>query len=270
MPSKNKKQTEQSRVKTAIEYRMMGHGYAQIAEAMTEDTKTEITEAQVVDWVAKGLAAIHREPKIEQVILDLERVNTLLTKAFENASAGDSAAAGLVLALMKRKEELEAKLVPVKPKEESLFAPIKDGEKDKGGRPTHVPTERSVTLVEAHVVAGTPHEFIAKHLGISIPTLKKRYADLLGEGKSRLKAEAGGTLVQHWRRGNLSALIFYLKTQCGYKETQALEHAGAGGEPLPSVDMMKLPLVQFIFSEEALPDNSAMINGTGAGNGAGT
>ena len=35
-----------------------------------------------------------------------------------------------------------------------------------------------------------------------------------------------GKLVEQIKKGNVSAICFYLKTKCGWKETQVTEHAG--------------------------------------------
>jgi hypothetical protein len=37
-------------------------------------------------------------------------------------------------------------------------------------------------------------------------------------------------LMKHIHNDNLTAIIFYLKTQCGWKETQRTELTGAGGD----------------------------------------
>jgi hypothetical protein len=253
-PDKTPPSVEQERVALALEYRQMGHDYGPIADAMTEELSEKITVDQVIDWVAKGLAAIHREPTHEQILLDLSRISTLIAKSYENAASGDTQATTMVLALMKRKEELEAKLVPAKPKEQGLFEAIKSDQPNKGGRPAHVPTDVSRAQVEAYVLSGIPKVRIAKFIGISEPTLTKFYDDIITDAKERVKGEAVGTLIQHWRKGDKGMLCFWLKTQCGFRETERLEHSGPDGAPIAMLpDLAKLPLVEFIFTKEAIP-----------------
>lgn len=72
-------------------------------------------------------------------------------------------------------------------------------------------------------------EEIARALGISQDTLtrrKKDYADFaeaIKTGRAKANIFVGGKLMQAIKAGNIAAIIFYMKTRCGWKETQKIE-----------------------------------------------
>lgn len=78
-------------------------------------------------------------------------------------------------------------------------------------------------------------EQIADYFGISNQTLRRRmYEDpsimeLYKKGKQVAIKDVGGALIQQARNGNTTAMIFYLKTQAGWRETAGLDiEAGDG------------------------------------------
>ena len=89
---------------------------------------------------------------------------------------------------------------------------------------------------------GIPHDAIAGALGISKPTLIKYFRDELDNGRVKTIAKVADSLVRQALAGNMTAAIFYLKTQAGWKETGRLELAGYDGGPLDStsIDVKKL------------------------------
>jgi len=80
------------------------------------------------------------------------------------------------------------------------------------GRPAHQPTDQNRLQVKTLAAVGIRHEDIAVKLGISADTLTKYYRQA--------------------KNGNTTAMIFWLKTRAGWKETQVNEHTGADGQPL--------------------------------------
>ena len=70
---------------------------------------------------------------------------------------------------------------------------------------------------------------IALALGISQDTLtrrKKDYADFaeaIKRGKAKANVFVGGKLMQKIKEGDTASTIFYLKTRCGWRETQRIE-----------------------------------------------
>ena len=68
-------------------------------------------------------------------------------------------------------------------------------------------------------------EQIARKLEISLPTLRKHFRRELDLGEVEAHAEVGKFLLSQARE-NLSAAIFFAKTQMGWKEARASEGDG--------------------------------------------
>lgn len=70
---------------------------------------------------------------------------------------------------------------------------------------------------------------IALALGISQDTLTRRkqsradFAEAIKRGKAKANIFVGGKLMQKIKEGDTASTIFYLKTRCGWKETQKIE-----------------------------------------------
>lgn len=106
------------------------------------------------------------------------------------------------------------------------------------GRPLTTLTDEQVAQVEA-LAAYLTSEQVADYLGIGRttfyevmkrdPYISERYQ------KGRAKAIANiaqKSIIQQALEGNVTAGIFYLKTQAGWKETEKHEHTGPNGGPL--------------------------------------
>ncbi|HDR1906686.1 TPA: hypothetical protein QB650_000467 [Pasteurella multocida] len=101
-------------------------------------------------------------------------------------------------------------------------------EKNKGGRPPLILTNEQLAQIEA-LSAFLSMEQIADFFGTTRQTLNKvmerqpevslRYK----KGKAKAISAVGKSLFDQAREGNVTAQIFYLKTQGGWKETQAVE-----------------------------------------------
>ena len=99
--------------------------------------------------------------------------------------------------------------------------------------------------VESLAANGLTHEQIAAALGISESTLTKRkkentdFTDAIKRGKAKGIALVTNKLMESIKGGNMTGMIFFLKTQAGWKETNVQEHTGANGKPLiPSAKEM--------------------------------
>ncbi len=99
--------------------------------------------------------------------------------------------------------------------------------------------------VESLAANGLTQEQIAAALGISESTLTKRkkentdFADAIKRGKAKGIALVTNKLMESIKGGNMTAMIFFLKTQAGWKETNIQEHTGANGKDLiPSAKQM--------------------------------
>lgn len=100
------------------------------------------------------------------------------------------------------------------------------------GRPPHEPTDQNRLQVKTLAAVGIRHEDIAAKLGISADTLTKYYRKELDDGRVDANAVVAKSLYEQAKTGNTSAMIFWLKTRAGWKETMVNEHTGADGGPL--------------------------------------
>jgi hypothetical protein len=109
-------------------------------------------------------------------------------------------------------------------------------------RPTVALTPAQKAEVET-LAAVLNTEQIADYFGISRNTfaaIRERDPDVderYKRGKARAIGAVAQSLIQKARAGNVACMIFYLKTQAGWRETNAVEHdvGDAIGDLLKSV-----------------------------------
>lgn len=83
--------------------------------------------------------------------------------------------------------------------------------------------------VEEYAQVCDSEEEIALALGISYATLQRRkkdfeeFAEAIKRGKAKANVFVGGKLMQKIKEGDTASTIFYLKTRCGWRETQRIE-----------------------------------------------
>ena len=110
---------------------------------------------------------------------------------------------------------------------------------DGGGRPPVVFEATQVAQVEA-LAAVLSKAQMADYFNISETTFREvesrqpEVSDAYKRGKAKAIGNVAKNLIQQAQEGNISAAIFYLKTQAGWKETQTHELTGADGAPLLS------------------------------------
>jgi len=103
------------------------------------------------------------------------------------------------------------------------------GKKGSGlsGQPPHEPTDDSRRIVSVMRACGDTTEDIALALGVSRPTLNKHYQAELDAGKQQMDAQVKTSLHRMAASGRYpAATFFYLKTKCGFREKDELEHSG--------------------------------------------
>jgi len=109
----------------------------------------------------------------------------------------------------------------------------------EAGRPEIELTEKQIDEVETLAAVLSTGD-IADYFGIGRTTfyaLMERNAHIserYKKGRAKAKGAIAGSLIQKARSGELGAQIFYLKTQCGWKETQSLEHSSPDGSMTPT------------------------------------
>ena len=100
-----------------------------------------------------------------------------------------------------------------------------------GGRPPVVFDEAQTAQVEA-LAAVLSKGQMADYFNISETTLREvesrqpEVFDAYKRGKAKAVGNVAKNLIQQAQNGNITAAIFYLKTQAGWKETQTVEHDG--------------------------------------------
>jgi hypothetical protein len=65
--------------------------------------------------------------------------------------------------------------------------------------------------------------------GIHLDTLREHFKRELVTGKAKANSKIGQTLFQKAAGGDVTAMIWWSKTQMKWAETQKLEHTGADG-----------------------------------------
>lgn len=106
-----------------------------------------------------------------------------------------------------------------------------------GGRPSVVFTEEQVAQVEA-LAAVLSKAQMADYFNIGENTLRSveerqpEVFEAYKRGKSKAIAGVASNLLSQARNGNMSAAMFYLKTQGGWRETSRHELTGEDGGPV--------------------------------------
>ena len=112
-----------------------------------------------------------------------------------------------------------------------------------------VPTAEQRALVQNMAGIGCTHEEVLMCIPwgrpdgkpISKHTLHRHFRSELDRGKALANMKVKRSLFELTQAGNLGAICFYLKTQCGYRETLAVEATGKDGAPLAAAVMLYLP-----------------------------
>jgi hypothetical protein len=124
------------------------------------------------------------------------------------------------------------------------FPPIKKSM--PRGQPKYQPTESDRNTVRSMAATGFTHEQIACCLGpagIDPKTMRKHFKMELATAAIKAHAAVANRAYQMAVTGNPpAATFFYLKTQCGWRETTRYEHTGPDGKALIPVDAARLLL----------------------------
>jgi hypothetical protein len=108
------------------------------------------------------------------------------------------------------------------------------------GNPPFVATDAMRRDVEAWVRAGLQPPDIAILLNVSRQTIDRHFKRELQVARIKVKAAIGASLTQKALRGNLTAQIFWLRTQA--KWNVRVEHTGADGGPIKTFDLSQLAM----------------------------
>ena len=106
--------------------------------------------------------------------------------------------------------------------------------------------------VQAMSQYGVPLKDIAAFIGISVPTLLKLYKKELEKGRAVANRQIGERLFKKAMDGDTTALIFWAKTQMGWRETSKID--------LTSSDQSMSPKAAFDLSSLS-PEQIAALRG---------
>lgn len=99
----------------------------------------------------------------------------------------------------------------------------------KMGRPRKERDELIAAQVEKMAGLPLPHTDIARIIGLAPDTMSRLYAEELKTGRAKAKAFVTGKLFEKIRDGDGASIFFWLKTQCGWRETQHMDHTSSDG-----------------------------------------
>jgi hypothetical protein len=109
---------------------------------------------------------------------------------------------------------------------------------DNAGRKPHNPTDEIREKVRKMSGFGVPQPMIAGVFDICENTLKKHYAQELAVGKGLACAQIGQRLYQRaFEDGDVTALIWYTKTQMGWTDKTQVDHTSSDGSMTPVVNV---------------------------------
>jgi len=94
--------------------------------------------------------------------------------------------------------------------------------------------EKEARQVEAMAAVGITQEDIALVLGMNFKTLTRLYSEAWKRGKVKANAKVGERLYKKAvEDGDTASLIFWAKTQMGWRETQRVDHTSSDGSMTP-------------------------------------
>jgi len=122
----------------------------------------------------------------------------------------------------------------------------------KRTKPPHAPTDAQRQTVQLHTTVGTTQAVISQLLGIDLKTLRKHYREELDLSKAKSNATIGGALFNKAKGGDTTAMIFWMKTQAGWREKTDVNHVSEDGSMTPTREMSDAQL-QAIIEANAKP-----------------
>ena len=110
------------------------------------------------------------------------------------------------------------------------------GARDGAGRKPFEPTAKERQQVEAMAGVGLPHDQIGALVrdGVCTDVIRQYFAKELKAGKAKASAKIGQTLFNRAIGGETAALIWWTKSQMGWKEKRELDVTSSDGTMSPN------------------------------------
>lgn len=130
------------------------------------------------------------------------------------------------------------------------------GPQPGSGRPAFVPTPEERELVAKLSGLGLPQNQIRMLVrgGIALETLLEHFRVELDEGKAKTGWDIANALYSKAMKGDVTAMIWWTKTQMRWSETQKIEVTGKEGGPIQTVDFSKLSTEALLELSKAIAD----------------
>lgn len=115
------------------------------------------------------------------------------------------------------------------------------------------PNDDDRNTVRTMAAGGIPQERIARCIGggITDKTLRKHFRKELDTSLDTANAVAVSNLFQRVQAGNMTAIIFWLKTRAGWRETDRHEHSGIDGSAIQSKTTLE---VVYVDADKEIPE----------------
>lgn len=130
------------------------------------------------------------------------------------------------------------------------------GAQEGAGRPAFVPSDEERKLVKELSGLGLPQAQIRMLVrgGIALETLLAHFRVELDEGKAKTSWDIANALYSKALKGDVTAMIWWTKTQMRWSETQKIEVTGKEGGPIQTVDFSKLSTEALLELSKAIQD----------------
>lgn len=118
------------------------------------------------------------------------------------------------------------------------------GARAGSGRKPFVATDAERKQVEALAGVGLPHDQIGALLrdGVCVDVVRDNFAHELKAGKAKASAKIGQTLFNRAIGGETAALIWWTKSQMGWKEKRELDISNPDGTLKPPTAINIVPV----------------------------
>ena len=97
----------------------------------------------------------------------------------------------------------------------------------------HEPTPQTRAQVQTMSMAGIRQETIADIVDVDPKTLRKYYRKELDHATAKVISQTASLLFDQCKAGNVSAMMFLLKTRGGWRETNQIDHTSSDGSMTP-------------------------------------
>lgn len=111
-------------------------------------------------------------------------------------------------------------------------APGRGGAKGKKGQPRFIKTPEQSTAVMGLVSVGTESWVIAEVMKIPLRTLQRHFQEEMQKGTQIVHARVGGGITTGALEGDKTLMIFYAKSQMGWRDSYRVGFEGANGKPV--------------------------------------